>query len=74
MKAVRGRGLMAAVDLEDDSGRAFAVRTQRRLAERGFLVGLRPGISTLRLDPALTIEEQDLATFLTTLEEVLDHE
>jgi len=74
VRAVRGRGLMAALDLEDGPDRAFAVGTHRRLVERGYLLGLRPGSSTLRLDPALTVGKQDLSGFLTTLDEVLNHE
>jgi 4-aminobutyrate aminotransferase-like enzyme len=42
--------------------------------QRGFLAGLRPGISVLRLDPSLTIDAGDLLHFLTTLEEVLTDE
>ncbi len=74
VKAVRGRGLMAAVDLEDGPDREFAVRTHRRLVERGFLTGLRPGLSVLRLDPSLTIDPGDLLDFLAILEEVLTDE
>lgn len=71
VKAVRGRGLMAAMDLEDGPDRAFAKRTHRRLVERGFLTGLRPGLSILRFDPSLTIDLEDLACFLSVCEEVL---
>ena len=56
VRAVRGRGLMAAMDLEDGPDRSFAVQTHRRLVERGFLVGLRPGLSVLRIDPSLTMD------------------
>jgi len=74
VRAVRGRGLMAAVDLEDGPDRAFAVRAHRRLVDQGFLVGLRPGLSVLRIDPSLTIDPEDLTAFLSALEEVLNDE
>jgi 4-aminobutyrate aminotransferase-like enzyme len=38
---------------------------------RGFVVGRRPGINVLRLDPSLTIERQDVEGFMRTFEDVL---
>jgi len=76
IRAVRSRGLMAAVDLVDDAadddGRApLVARLHRELVDRGYLVGRRPGIATLRLDPPLTIERADIDGFLTTFADVL---
>jgi acetylornithine aminotransferase len=66
--ALRGRGLMIAVDLGDD---AFARRVQEELVQRGFILARRAGTGTLRIDPALTIEVQDLRDFLVAFESVL---
>lgn len=71
IEAVRGRGLMAAIDLKDDADASFTVRVHRELVRRGYVLGLRPGINVLRLDPALTIDLEDIEGFLETLEDVL---
>ena len=69
--AVRGRGLMVAVDLRDDSGASFSTRVHRELCRRGYLVARRPGLSTLRLDPPLISDTNLIGGFLETFEEVL---
>ena len=60
--------------LVDGPDRKCARRGQRQLVERGYIAGLRPGLSVLRLDPSLTIDTADLTGFLATLEEVLNDE
>lgn len=71
VRAVRSRGLMAAVDLEDGPDRAFTIRLHHALVERGYIIGRRPGLATLRIDPPLTIARSELLGFLTAFEEVL---
>lgn len=71
IREVRGRGLMAAVDLDDNADAAFTLQTHRELVRRGFIVGKRPGLNVLRLDPALTIEKNDIEDFLIAFEDVL---
>jgi acetylornithine/N-succinyldiaminopimelate aminotransferase len=71
IKAIRARGLMVAIELEDDPEVSFTIRTHRALVRRGFVLGRRPGISVLRLDPALTIGLGDIEGFLETLDDVL---
>jgi acetylornithine aminotransferase len=66
--ACRGRGLMIAVDLDDET---FAHRVQEELVHRGFILARRVGTATLRIDPALTIEPRDLRAFLVAFETVL---
>jgi len=63
---VRGRGLMFAVDLRDEStgGEVF-----RSLLERGFVVGHRG--ATLRMDPPLTIGEDEFLAFVDVFREVV---
>lgn len=67
---VRGRGLMAIIDLgmEPDE----ATEYHHRLVREGFICAHRPQSSVLRMDPALTIEEADLRAFLTAIESLLD--
>jgi acetylornithine/N-succinyldiaminopimelate aminotransferase len=69
---IRGRGLMAAIELEDDAENSFTIWAHRELARRGFIVGRRPNVPVLRLDPGLTIDRADIEAFLDTLEEVLE--
>ena len=71
LKEVRARGLMLALELADDSETSFTARTHRELVRRGFVLGRRPGVSVLRLDPSLTVDRKDIEDFLGTLEDVL---
>lgn len=68
---VRSRGLMAAIELAGGADPAPAIRVHRGLARRGYLVGRRPGVNVLRLDPSLTIEREDVVDFLEALEDAL---
>ncbi len=71
IREIRARGLMAALELRDDPETSFTIRTHRELVARGYLLGRRPGVSVLRLDPSLTISRQDIEGFLEMLEDVL---
>ena len=68
---IRSRGLMAAVDLKDDAKAAFTATAQQALVYNGYLVAQRPGLNTLRIDPALTIERSDLAAFLSVMGKIV---
>jgi len=68
---VRGRGLMVAIELVDGQDLAGTVRAQRELLRRGFLVGRRPGVPVLRLDPPLTLAVTDVEAFLVSFADVL---
>lgn len=68
---IRARGLMMALELQDDPELARTVRVHRELMGRGYLVGRRVGAPVLRLDPSLTIEHEEVEGFLRTFEEVL---
>jgi len=74
VREVRSRGLMVAVELLGDEAGTLATRVHRELAGRGFVVARRPGTGVLRLDPALTVEREDLERFVATLEAVLEAE
>jgi acetylornithine aminotransferase len=71
IREIRSRGLMVALELQDDSEGSFTVRTHRELVSRGYVVGRRPGVNVLRLDPSLTIDREDIEDFLETFEAVL---
>jgi acetylornithine aminotransferase len=72
IKEIRARGLMLALDLEDDKEASFSIRTHRELVRRGFVLARRPGSNVLRIDPALTVERVDIEDFLRTFEDVLN--
>jgi len=67
--AVRARGSMVAVDLAGGPETARAIH--RALLEAGFLVGLRPGTATLRIDPPLCVGESEIDGFLAEFKTVL---
>jgi acetylornithine aminotransferase len=71
IKEVRSRGLLAAVELEDDSEDTLSRRVLREILNRGFVLAHRSGHGVLRVDPPLTIGAGDLRDFLNALEEVL---
>ncbi len=71
VRKIRARGLMAAIELEDDPEASLTVGTHRELVRRGFIAGRRPGVNVLRLDPSLTVDRGDIEDFLETLENVL---
>ena len=71
IREIRARGLMAAIELADDPNGSRASLVQRELINRGFVVGKRPDVGVLRLDPSLTIDREDIETFLETFEDVL---
>ncbi len=68
---IRARGLMAAVDLEDDGDARYVARVQRALVQNGFVLARRPGLNTLRMDPALTIDVEEIDRFLVVFEHIL---
>ena len=74
IEEIRSRGLMVAVELKDDPETSFTIRTRRELVRRGYIVGRRPGVNVLRLDPSLTVSREDIEAFLETLEAVLNEQ
>jgi acetylornithine/N-succinyldiaminopimelate aminotransferase len=71
IQEIRSRGLMIALELKDDPETSFTIRTHRELVRRGYALGRRPGVNVLRLDPSLTIDQNDIEEFLETFESVL---
>ncbi|HPF71555.1 MAG TPA: aminotransferase class III-fold pyridoxal phosphate-dependent enzyme [Candidatus Krumholzibacteria bacterium] len=62
IRTVRARGPMIAIDLDMTPAEAAALH--RALVDAGYLVGLRPGTATLRLDPPLGLADQHADAFL----------
>ncbi len=71
IREIRGRGLMVALELEGDENMARQVRQE--LLARGYILGQRPGLNVLRIDPALTMDIDDLEGFLQTFGHILNH-
>ena len=70
IKEVRGRGLMIAIEF-GDSNSSLAALIQKELLNEGFIVASRPGANAIRIDPPLTIEEKDIASFINSFGQVL---
>lgn len=68
---VRARGAMIAIEIEDSAGDDLTGRIHRGLVERGYVAGRRPGVNVIRLDPPLTIPEEEIAGFLAAVAETL---
>lgn len=66
IKDVRGRGLMIVIEFENK-----AEYIQNELFKKGFMIAKRSGHEALRLDPALTIEKNQLNGFLNQLEKII---
>jgi acetylornithine aminotransferase len=71
IKAIRSRGLMVALEMEDEPEASFTIWTHRELIHRGYVLGKRPDINVLRIDPSLTIDPKDIEGFLESFEAVL---
>ncbi|MFZ6019065.1 MAG: aspartate aminotransferase family protein [Chloroflexota bacterium] len=71
VKEVRGRGMLLGIEL--CSNEHLSVEgLYHALLEEGFLVGYYPAGNVLRLDPSLTIEEEDVSRFLDCLNLILE--
>ena len=67
---VRGRGLMAGIELQDGTDEAGA-RLHNFLFERGIIINYQPHSRTFRLFPPYVIEEREIDMALATLEDGL---
>ena len=71
VKEVRGKGLMIAMQWEEDCEGISSTSAYRELLERGFLVEYAPAGNLLRFYPPLTIGEEKIARLLENLDQVL---
>ncbi len=70
VREIRGKGLMIAIEFAG-SGDQPAADIHDQLINKGFIVSLRRGHNSLRIDPPLIIEKEHLADFTAGLDEVL---
>jgi len=66
IQSIRGRGLILAIEFKSNAQEIY-----EELFNRGFILCKRPNTEVLRLDPALTIENSTLDSFLITLDSIL---
>ncbi len=71
VREIRGKGLMIALEFAG-SGDQPAAAIHDQLFKKGFIVSLRRGYNSLRVDPPLNIEQEHLADFTAELDEVLN--
>jgi acetylornithine/N-succinyldiaminopimelate aminotransferase len=67
IKEIRGKGLMISIEFKG-AGDQPAAQIHDQLFNRGYLVSLRRGHNTLRIDPPLNIDEKHLDNFIAELE------
>jgi acetylornithine aminotransferase len=71
IKEVRSRGMMIAVELQENEKLSFAQTINNKLVEKNIILVKRPGHEVFRIDPALTIDLKDVEYFLNSLEEII---
>lgn len=71
IREVRGRGLMIAIEFEHIERFSLAERVNCELLKKHIILVKRPGHEVLRMDPALTIEMEQVDYFLNTLETII---
>jgi acetylornithine/N-succinyldiaminopimelate aminotransferase len=68
LRGIRGRGMMIALELTRG-----AEEVQAALLQKGYIVAKRSGHEVLRLDPPLTIPDEEIDGFLEALGQALGH-
>ena len=71
IKEVRGRGLLIALEFVKNEKYSYAGEINNRLLEKNIILVRRPGLEVFRIDPALTIDRQDIDFFLDSLEKTI---
>jgi 4-aminobutyrate aminotransferase-like enzyme len=71
IKVIRARGLMIAIEMEDDEEASYTTYVQKELLKYGYVIAKRPGLNILRIDPSLTIESNEIRNLLKIFEKVL---
>lgn len=68
VKAVRGRGLMIAMELHKED---IVTKIFKEMMKRGYFIGITPSANALRFYPPLIVEEKDIINMCLELELVL---
>jgi acetylornithine aminotransferase len=71
IKEIRGRGLMIAIEFEDNGNFSYAERINEELLKKNIILVKRPGFEVFRVDPALTIKKNDIEYFLESFEQIV---
>lgn len=71
VKEVRGRGLMMALEFEDDDEHFSLQAVHRELFARGFLVGCVPAARLFRFYPPLVVRVEEVQELVQQLDEIL---
>ncbi|RLC64518.1 MAG: hypothetical protein DRI48_07595 [Chloroflexi bacterium] len=71
VKEARGRGMLLGLELQPQ-GSLSVQSVYEALLEYGFLVGYYSAGNVLRFDPALTVEKEDVASLLESLDRILE--
>jgi acetylornithine aminotransferase len=73
IREIRGRGLMIAIEINDDENNSLTSLIYRALLKKGFIIARRPNLNVFRIDPALTVSEIDINEFLNIFEQILQN-
>jgi acetylornithine aminotransferase len=68
IKEIRGRGLMIAIDFISKDTKSIAQLVNEKLLEQRIILVKRPHFETFRIDPGLTIRNEDINRFITSFE------
>lgn len=71
IKEIRGRGLMLAIEFEKNNNFSYAEIINAELLKKNIILVKRPGVEVFRLDPALTIEKEDIEHFIKNIEDII---
>ena len=72
IKEIRYRGLMIAMEFDGDFNESIATIINNTLLEKHIIVVRRPNSNTIRMDPCLTITDNDIEYFIDSLECILE--
>ena len=68
IREIRGRGLMIAIDFISKDGISISQLINEKLLEQRVILVRRPDSETFRIDPSLTIRDEDIDRFITSFE------
>ena len=71
IKEIRCRGLMIAMEFDGNFNESIAAIINDKLLEKRIILVKRPDYNILRLDPSLTITDNDIEYFIDSLENIL---
>ena len=74
VKAVRGIGLMCAIEFDDSFSTERLTDLHKQLFDAGFLVGLRLATRLMRFYPPLIVEEAMIKDMVMALDRILEAE